>query len=243
MIVVEHDEEAILTADHVVDMGPGAGIHGGEVVAEGTPEQVMANPSSLNGQNLTGFKQIPLPKERRKPTRGRRLSVIGARANNLKNITVDIPLGLFTAVTGVSGGGKSTFLIETLYRPWRKLTNAREHPGEHDAIQGLSIPTRSSTSTSRRSGARRAQTPPPIPAPSPIREWFAELPGPRCAATSRAASRSTSRAREACQGDGVIGSRCTFCPTSTSPATCKGKRYDRRRWRSVRGQVDADVLT
>ncbi len=91
VIVVEHDEEAIRTADHVVDMGPGAGIHGGEVVAEGTPEQVMANPSSLTGQYLTGFKQIPLPKERRKPTRGRRLSVIGARANNLKNITVDIP--------------------------------------------------------------------------------------------------------------------------------------------------------
>ena len=138
VIVVEHDEEAILTADHVVDMGPGAGIHGGEVVAEGTPEQVMANPQSLTGQYLTGFKQIPMPKERRKPTRGRRLTVIGARANNLKNITVDIPLGLFTAVTGVSGGGKSTFLIETLYRAVaRKLTNAREHPGEHDAVEGL----------------------------------------------------------------------------------------------------------
>ena len=88
VIVVEHDEEAILTADHVVDMGPGAGIHGGEVVAEGTPEQVMANPQSLTGQYLTGFKQIPMPKARRKPTRGRRLTVVGARANNLKNITV-----------------------------------------------------------------------------------------------------------------------------------------------------------
>ncbi|MGB8710492.1 MAG: excinuclease ABC subunit UvrA, partial [Methyloceanibacter sp.] len=138
VIVVEHDEEAILTADHVVDMGPGAGIHGGEVVAEGTPEQVMANPESLTGQYLTGFKQIPMPKERRKPTRGRRLTVIGARANNLKNITVDIPLGLFTAVTGVSGGGKSTFLVETLYRAVaRKLSGGREIPGEHKAIEGL----------------------------------------------------------------------------------------------------------
>ncbi|MGB6768396.1 MAG: excinuclease ABC subunit UvrA, partial [Methyloceanibacter sp.] len=138
VIVVEHDEEAILTADHVVDMGPGAGIHGGEVVAQGTPEQVMAAPESLTGQYLTGFKQIPMPKERRKPTRGRKLTVIGARTNNLKNITVDIPLGLFTAVTGVSGGGKSTFLIETLYRAVaRKLTNAREHPGDHDAVEGL----------------------------------------------------------------------------------------------------------
>ncbi|HBH41757.1 MAG TPA: excinuclease ABC subunit A, partial [Rhizobiales bacterium] len=138
VLVVEHDEEAILTADHVVDMGPGAGVHGGEVVAEGTPEEVMANPESLTGQYLTGFRQIPMPKARRKPTRGRRLSVIGARANNLKTITVDIPLGLFTAVTGVSGGGKSTFLVETLYRAVaRKLNGAREIPGEHAAIEGL----------------------------------------------------------------------------------------------------------
>ncbi len=140
VLVVEHDEEAILTADHVVDMGPGAGVHGGEVVAEGTPEQVMANPNSLTGQYLTGFKQIAAPKERRKPTRGRRLTVKGARANNLKNITVDIPLGLFTAVTGVSGGGKSTFLIETLYRAVaRKLNGAREIPGEHKSIEGLEL--------------------------------------------------------------------------------------------------------
>ena len=138
VLVVEHDEEAILEADHVVDMGPGAGVHGGEVVAEGTPAQVMANPNSLTGQYLTGFKQIASPKQRRKPTKGRRLTVVGARANNLKNITIDIPLGLFTAVTGVSGGGKSTFLIETLYRAVaRKLNGAREIPGEHDAIEGL----------------------------------------------------------------------------------------------------------
>ena len=138
VLVVEHDEEAILTADHVVDMGPGAGVHGGEVVAQGTPEQVMANSESLTGQYLTGFKQIPSPKERRKPTRGRRLTVHGARANNLKNITVDVPLGLFTAVTGVSGGGKSTFLIETLYRAVaRKLNGAREMAGEHDELEGI----------------------------------------------------------------------------------------------------------
>src|SRR4029078_4020478 len=136
--VVEQDGAAILTADYVVDMGPGAGVHGGEVVAEGTPDQVMANPNSLTGQYLTGFKQIPLRHERRKPVKGKRLSVLGARANNLKDITVDIPLGLFTAVTGVSGGGKSTFLIETLYRAVaRKLNDSRELPGEHDSIEGL----------------------------------------------------------------------------------------------------------
>ena len=197
VLVVEHDEEAILTADHVVDMGPGAGIHGGEVVAEGTPEQVMATPASLTGQYLTGFKQIPSPKARRKPTRGRRLTVIGARANNLKNITVDIPLGLFTCITGVSGGGKSTFLIETLYRAVaRKLTRrARACPASMTRSRASSISTRSSTSTSRRSGARRARTPPPIPAPSPrSANGSPSCPRPRRAATSRGASPSTSRA-------------------------------------------------
>ncbi|MGA7373853.1 MAG: excinuclease ABC subunit UvrA, partial [Methyloceanibacter sp.] len=178
VIVVEHDEEAILTADHVVDMGPGAGIHGGEVVAQGTPEQVMAAPESLTGQYLTGFRQIPMPKERRKPTRGRRLTVIGARTNNLKNITVDIPLGLFTAVTGVSGGGKSTFLIETLYRAVaRKLTNAREHPGDHDAVEGLEHLDKVIDIDQSPIG----RTPRSNPATytgafTPIREWFAELP-------------------------------------------------------------------
>ncbi|KKL69266.1 hypothetical protein LCGC14_2116690, partial [marine sediment metagenome] len=100
MIVVEHDEEAILSADHVVDMGPGAGVHGGEVVAQGTPQEIMASPDSLTGQYLTGFKQIPLPKERRQAKKGKRLSVVGARARKLKDVTVDIPLGLFTCITG-----------------------------------------------------------------------------------------------------------------------------------------------
>jgi excinuclease ABC subunit A len=232
VIVVEHDEEAILTADHVVDMGPGAGIHGGEVVAEGTPEQVMANPSSLTGQYLTGFKQIPMPKERRKPTRGRRLTVIGARANNLKNITVDIPLGLFTAVTGVSGGGKSTFLIETLYRAVaRKLTNAREHPGEHDAVEGLEHLDKVIDIDQSPIG----RTPRSNPATytgafTPIREWFAELPEAKVRGykPGRFSFNVKGGRCEACQGDGVIKIEMHFLPdVYVTCDVCKGKRYDR----------------
>jgi excinuclease ABC subunit A len=232
VIVVEHDEEAILTADHVVDMGPGAGIHGGEVVAQGTPEQVMASPESLTGQYLTGFKQIPMPKERRKPTRGRRLTVIGARANNLKNITVDIPLGLFTAVTGVSGGGKSTFLIETLYRAVaRKLTNAREHPGEHDAIEGLEHLDKVIDIDQSPIG----RTPRSNPATytgafTPIREWFAELPEAKVRGykPGRFSFNVKGGRCEACQGDGVIKIEMHFLPdVYVTCDVCKGKRYDR----------------
>ena len=232
VIVVEHDEEAILTADHVVDMGPGAGIHGGEVVAEGTPEQVMANPQSLTGQYLTGFKQIPMPKERRKPTRGRRLTVIGARANNLKNITVDVPIGLFTAVTGVSGGGKSTFLIETLYRAVaRKLTNAREHPGEHDAVEGLEHLDKVIDIDQSPIG----RTPRSNPATytgafTPIREWFAELPEAKVRGykPGRFSFNVKGGRCEACQGDGVIKIEMHFLPdVYVTCDVCKGKRYDR----------------
>jgi excinuclease ABC subunit A len=232
VIVVEHDEEAILTADHVVDMGPGAGIHGGEVVAEGTPEEVMANPQSLTGQYLTGFKQIPMPKARRKPTRGRRLTVIGARANNLKNITVDVPIGLFTAVTGVSGGGKSTFLIETLYRAVaRKLTNAREHPGEHDAIEGLEHLDKVIDIDQSPIG----RTPRSNPATytgafTPIREWFAELPEAKVRGykPGRFSFNVKGGRCEACQGDGVIKIEMHFLPdVYVTCDVCKGKRYDR----------------
>ena len=232
VIVVEHDEEAILTADHVVDMGPGAGIHGGEVVAQGTPEQVMAAPESLTGQYLTGFKQIPMPKERRKPTRGRKLTVIGARTNNLKNITVDIPLGLFTAVTGVSGGGKSTFLIETLYRAVaRKLTNSREHPGDHDAVEGLEHLDKVIDIDQSPIG----RTPRSNPATytgafTPIREWFAELPEAKVRGykPGRFSFNVKGGRCEACQGDGVIKIEMHFLPdVYVTCDVCKGKRYDR----------------
>jgi excinuclease ABC subunit A len=248
IIVVEHDEEAILTADHVVDMGPGAGVHGGEVVAQGTPEEVMANPASLTGQYLTGFKQIPMPKERRKPTKGRRLTVIGARANNLKNITADIPLGLFTAITGVSGGGKSTLLIETLYRAVaRRLNNARGHPGEHDAIEGLEHLDKVIDIDQSPIG----RTPRSNPATytgafTPIREWFAELPEAKTRGykPGRFSFNVKGGRCEACQGDGVIKIEMHFLPdVYVTCDVCKGKRYDRETVEiKFKGNSIADVL-
>jgi excinuclease ABC subunit A len=248
VLVVEHDEEAILTADHVVDMGPGAGVHGGEVVAEGTPEEVMANPESLTGQYLTGFRQIPMPKARRKPTRGRRLSVIGARANNLKTITVDIPLGVFTAVTGVSGGGKSTFLVETLYRAVaRKLNGAREIPGEHAAIEGLEQLDKVIDIDQSPIG----RTPRSNPATytgafTPIREWFAELPEAKTRGykPGRFSFNVKGGRCEACQGDGVIKIEMHFLPDIyVTCDVCKGKRYDRETLEiKFKGKSIADVL-
>ena len=248
VLVVEHDEEAILEADHVVDMGPGAGVHGGEVVAEGTPAQVMANPNSLTGQYLTGFKQIASPKQRRKPTKGRRLTVVGARANNLKNITIDIPLGVFTAVTGVSGGGKSTFLIETLYRAVaRKLNGAREIPGEHDAIEGVELLDKVIDIDQSPIG----RTPRSNPATytgafTPIREWFAELPEAKTRGykPGRFSFNVKGGRCEACQGDGVIKIEMHFLPDIyVTCDVCKGKRYNRETLEvKFKGKSIADVL-
>ncbi|HAH10272.1 MAG TPA: excinuclease ABC subunit A, partial [Alphaproteobacteria bacterium] len=137
VIVVEHDEDAIRTANYVIDMGPGAGVHGGTIVAQGSPDAVMAHPESLTGQYLTGLRQIPIPQAPRAGN-GKRLRIVGARGNNLRNVTADVPLGTLTCVTGVSGGGKSTLIIETLYRAAaRRLNGARENPGPHDRIEGF----------------------------------------------------------------------------------------------------------
>jgi excinuclease ABC subunit A len=248
VIVVEHDEEAILEADYVVDMGPGAGVHGGAVVAEGTPREVMQNPDSLTGQYLTGFKQIPLPKERRKAKKGRTIKVIGAAENNLKDIDVTIPLGLFTAVTGVSGGGKSTFLVETLYRAVaRKLNNARELPGEHKRIEGLEHLDKVIDIDQSPIG----RTPRSNPATytgafTPIREWFAELPEAKTRGykPGRFSFNVKGGRCEACQGDGVIKIEMHFLPDIyVTCDVCKGKRYDRETLEiKFKGKSIADVL-
>ncbi|MFI5033281.1 MAG: excinuclease ABC subunit UvrA, partial [Reyranellales bacterium] len=180
VLVVEHDEDAIRAADHLVDMGPGAGAHGGKVIAEGTPEEVMQNSASLTGQYLSGFRQIPIPKERREPrnTGNRWLTVKGAKANNLQNVTAAIPLGTFTCVTGVSGSGKSTLIVETLYKALAKrLNGAREHAGEHSGLDGVGHLDKIVDIDQSPIG----RTPRSNPATytgafSPIRDWFSQLP-------------------------------------------------------------------
>ncbi|MEC8177846.1 MAG: excinuclease ABC subunit A, partial [Pseudomonadota bacterium] len=140
VVVVEHDEEAIMAADHVVDIGPGAGLHGGEIIAQGAPAKIISAKKSLTGQYLAGTKQVPVPKKRRTTKADKCITVKNARGNNLKNVDAEIPLGTFTCVTGVSGGGKSTLLIDTLYKSLaRKLNNARATPAEHDTIEGLHL--------------------------------------------------------------------------------------------------------
>ncbi len=248
VIVVEHDEDAILTADHVVDIGKGAGIHGGKIVAEGTPQQVMQSTESLTGQYLTGMMQVPLPPERRPTELERRLSIVGARENNLKNVTADIPLSTFTCVTGVSGGGKSTLLIDTLYKAAaRKLNNSRVAPGEHDRIDGLEYLDKIIDIDQSPIG----RTPRSNPATytgafTPIREWFTGLPEARARGYSpgRFSFNVKGGRCEACQGDGVIKIEMHFLPdVYVTCDTCKGQRYNRETLEiKFKDQSIADVL-
>jgi excinuclease ABC subunit A len=232
VIVVEHDEDAIRLADFVVDIGPGAGVHGGEIVAQGTPEQVMANPRSLTGQYLIGLQQIPLPQRRRQPEKGRRIKVTGARANNLKNVSAEIPLGVFTCVTGVSGGGKSTLLIDTIYRAIaRKLMGTREAPLEHDKIEGLEYLDKIIDIDQSPIG----RTPRSNPATytgafTPIRDWFAGLPEAKARGyePGRFSFNVKGGRCETCQGDGVIKIEMHFLPdVYVTCDACHGKRYNR----------------
>ena len=250
VLVVEHDEDAIRAADHLVDMGPGAGAHGGHVIAQGTPEEVMRNSASLTGQYLSGFRQIPVPKMRREPPAkgGRWLTLKGARENNLQNVTASIPLGTFTCVTGVSGSGKSTLIVETLYKALAKrLNNAREHSGAHAGLDGASHLDKIVDIDQSPIG----RTPRSNPATytgafSPIRDWFSQLPESteRGYKPGRFSFNVKGGRCEACQGDGVIKIEMHFLPdVYVQCDVCKGKRYNRETLEIVfRGKSIADVL-
>jgi excinuclease ABC subunit A len=231
VIVVEHDEDAIRLADYVLDIGPGAGVHGGRIVARGTPSEIMADKHSITGKYLTGEYGIPVP-ERRAPSKHRALKVINARGNNLKNVTAEIPLGLFTCVTGVSGGGKSTLLVDTLYKAIaRKLNGASDAPAPHDRIEGLEHLDKIIDIDQSPIG----RTPRSNPATytgafTPIREWFAGLPESKARGyePGRFSFNVKGGRCEACQGDGVMKIEMHFLPdVYVTCETCKGKRYNR----------------
>lgn len=247
LIVVEHDEDTMLAADYLIDIGPGAGIHGGEVIAEGTPEEVMANPRSLTGDYLSGRKFIPLPEERRKPN-GNWLQIRGARENNLKNINVNIPLGVFVCVTGVSGSGKSTLVNEILYKSLAKeLNRAKQKPGEFKELIGLDHLDKVVDIDQSPIG----RTPRSNPATytgvfDDIRDLYAS--------TNEAKIRGYKKGRfsfnvrggrcEACKGDGIIKIEMHFLPDVYVPCeVCKGSRYNRETLEvRYKGKNISDVL-
>jgi excinuclease ABC subunit A len=248
VIVVEHDEEAIRTADWVVDMGPGAGVHGGHVVAEGTPEAIMANPDSITGQYLTGKREIPVPPIRRIGHPGQILRIIEATGNNLKGITAEIPLGTFCCVTGVSGGGKSTLIVETLYKALAKrLNNAREQPAPLGGLEGVEFLDKIVDIDQSPIG----RTPRSNPATytgcfTPIRDWFTGLPEAKSRGylPGRFSFNVKGGRCEACQGDGVIKIEMHFLPdVYVQCDVCKGRRYNRETLEVLfRRKSIADVL-
>ena len=247
VIVVEHDEEAIREADYVFDIGPGAGVHGGQVVAHGTPAEIAANADSITGQYLTGVREIPVPSERRKG-KNKKIQVVNATGNNLRNVTVDYPLGKFVCVTGVSGGGKSTLTIETLFKTASmRLNGARQTPAPCETIKGLEYLDKVIDIDQRPIG----RTPRSNPATytgafTPIRDWFAGLPEAKARGykPGRFSFNVKGGRCEACQGDGVIKIEMHFLPdVYVTCETCKGKRYNRETLEiKFKGQSIADVL-
>jgi excinuclease ABC subunit A len=248
VLVVEHDEDAIRAADHLIDFGPGAGINGGHVIAQGSPAQVAKNPASITGQYLSGVKSIAVPAQRRPIDKTRMLTVVGARGNNLQNVTAHFPLGTFTCVTGVSGGGKSSLVIDTLYKAAsRRLMGSGEVPSAYERIDGLQLLDKIIDINQSPIG----RTPRSNPATytdlfGPIREWFAELPEAR--ARGYAAGRFSFNVKggrcEACQGDGLLKIEMHFLPdVFVTCDTCKGARYNRETLDvKFRGKSIADVL-
>jgi excinuclease ABC subunit A len=247
VIVVEHDEEAVREADYVFDIGPGAGIHGGRVVAKGTPAEIIANPDSITGDYLAGRRSIPIPKIRRKGNK-KKVTVKKASGNNLQAITVDFPLGMFVCVTGVSGGGKSTLTIETLFKTASMALNgARQAPAPCETIKGLEHLDKVIDIDQRPIG----RTPRSNPATytgafTPIRDWFAGLPESKARGykPGRFSFNVKGGRCEACKGDGVIKIEMHFLPdVYVECETCKGKRYNRETLEvRFKGMSIADIL-
>jgi excinuclease ABC subunit A len=247
VLVVEHDEDAIRCADHVIDMGPGAGVHGGEIIAQGTPAQIEQSEDSLTGQYLTGSLEIAIPKKRHAPT-GDFVTVRGANGNNLKRLTVEIPIGLMVCVTGVSGSGKSTLVNDTLHHAAAKrIYRSQAEPAEHDEIEGLEKFDKVISVDQSPIG----RTPRSNPATytglfTPIRELFAETPTARERGygPGRFSFNVKGGRCEACQGDGMIKVEMHFLPDVYVPCdVCHGKRYNRETLDVLyKGKTIADVL-
>jgi excinuclease ABC subunit A len=248
VLMVEHDEEAILTADYVIDMGPAAGVHGGEIIAQGKPADIMAEPKSLTGRYLSGALEIEAPEDRRPISKKKVLRVSGATGNNLKNVTAEIPAGAFTCITGVSGGGKSTFTIETLYKAAaRRLHNASDAPAPHERIEGLELFDKVIDIDQSPIG----RTPRSNPATytgafQPIRDWFAGLPEAKARGygPGRFSFNVKGGRCEACQGDGLIKIEMHFLPdVYVTCDVCKGHRYNRETLEILfKGKSISDVL-
>ncbi|MGH1455610.1 MAG: excinuclease ABC subunit UvrA [Alphaproteobacteria bacterium] len=248
VLVVEHDEDAIRTADHLIDIGPGAGVHGGKIIAQGAPEDVFKNKDSITAAYMRGEREVPIPEKRRKGKKGQFIEVIGASGNNLKDVSAKFPLGTFTCVTGVSGSGKSTLTLDTLYRAASKtLMKSKESPLPHKDIKGLEHVDKVIDIDQSPIG----RTPRSNPATytgafGPIRDWFAGLPEAK--ARGYKAGRFSFNVKggrcEACQGDGVIKIEMHFLPdVYVECETCKGKRYNRETLEvKYKGKSIADVL-
>lgn len=248
VIVVEHDEDAVRAADYVVDMGPRAGVHGGHVVAAGTPADILACEESLTGRYLSGKESIPIPATRRPGKKGQALTLTGATANNLDNVSVSLPLGTMVCVTGVSGGGKSSLIIETMYKALaRRVMNAREIPGAHDKLEGLEFIDKVVDIDQSPIG----RTPRSNPATytgafTPIRDWFSSLPESKTRGykAGRFSFNVKGGRCEACHGDGVIKIEMHFLPdVYVECDVCRGARYNRETLEiKFRGKSIAQVL-
>jgi excinuclease ABC subunit A len=248
VLVVEHDEETIRAADWVIDLGPGAGVHGGEVVAQGTPKQIEKVPASLTGQFLVGKRRIALPRKRRAHT-GKYLTVVGASENNLRDVTVGFPLGVFTVVTGVSGSGKSTLVNDTLYRALaQQIWSSKDRPGRHQRIDGLEHLDKVIDVDQSPIGRTSRSNPATYTGLfTPIRELFTQLPESRVRGykPGRFSFNVKGGRCEACEGDGILRIEMHFLPDIfVTCEDCGGKRYNRETLEvKFKGKSIADVLS